>query len=107
MHPAIYNRRREAGTGKLASFVHEQTSDQTTDQGTERSESSCGPRAPPLSMDSFIWEPECRAVTGLSRVTRWRLERAGLFPRRRRLSFGATGWLRSEICDWIVSRQAA
>ena len=66
------------------------------------------PCAPPLlATDSFVREPECRLITGLSRVTRWRLERAGRFPRRRRLSSGAVGWLRSEIANWITSRQVA
>lgn len=54
--------------------------------------------------DEIIREPECHRVTGLSRSTRWRLERAGLFPRRRRISPGCTGWLRSEILGWVASR---
>jgi prophage regulatory protein len=54
--------------------------------------------------DGVIREPECRELTRLSRTTRWRLERAGLFPRRRRISPGCTGWLRSEIAAWIASR---
>jgi prophage regulatory protein len=69
-------------------------------------------RAPPLftdafSIDSFVRELECERITGLSRSTRWRLERAGRFPKRRRLSSGAIGWLRSELSQWVASRQAA
>jgi prophage regulatory protein len=55
-------------------------------------------------LDRFIRERECQQLTGLSRSTRWRLERAGRFPRRRRISAGATGWLASEIAAWLAGR---
>ncbi len=51
--------------------------------------------------DRFMREPEVAHVTGLSRTTRWRLERAGKFPRRRRISANAVGWLASEIRAWM------
>ena len=54
--------------------------------------------------DRFVREPECREITGLSRSTRWRLERAGKFPRRRQISEGATGWLMSELAAWLAER---
>ena len=54
--------------------------------------------------DRFIREPECRRVTGLSRVTRWRLERRGQFPKRRQISLNAVGWLESEIQSWVEDR---
>jgi prophage regulatory protein len=54
--------------------------------------------------EGIVREHECRQLTGLSRSTRWRMERIGLFPRRRRISPGCTGWLRSEIAVWIASR---
>ncbi len=57
--------------------------------------------------DRFIREPECRRLTGLSRTTRWRLERVGQFPRRRNISPNAVGWLASEIQSWIYARAAA
>jgi prophage regulatory protein len=57
--------------------------------------------------EAIIREPECRRITGLSRSTRWRLERAGNFPRRRKISPGATGWLASEIAAWVAERAAA
>ncbi len=41
----------------------------------------------------------------LSRPTIWRLEKSGKFPKRRQLSPGAVGWLRSEIDAWLQSRQ--
>jgi prophage regulatory protein len=59
---------------------------------------------PPIAIDAIIREPECRLRTGLSRSTRWRLERKGKFPRRRQLSPGCSGWLASEIAAWISAR---
>lgn len=44
-------------------------------------------------------------LTGLSRTTIWRLERAGDFPKRIRLSAGAVGYRVSEIQVWLDSRQ--
>jgi len=43
-------------------------------------------------------------ATGLSRMTIWRLERAGQFPQRRRLGPNAIGWVENEIDEWIASR---
>ena len=60
----------------------------------------------PKTADRFIREPECREITGLSRSTRWRLERNGRFPQRRQISAGATGWLASELAAWIAERAA-
>lgn len=45
-------------------------------------------------------------LTGLSRTTCWRLERAGDFPKRLRLSAGAVGYRRNEIEKWLADRQA-
>jgi prophage regulatory protein len=58
------------------------------------------------SADAIIRESECQQLTRLSRATRWRLERAGLFPRKRQLSPGCKGWLRSEVQQWIAERAA-
>jgi prophage regulatory protein len=58
----------------------------------------------PIAIDAIIREPECWRRTGLSRSTRWRLERKGKFPRRRQLSPGCSGWLASEIAAWIAAR---
>ena len=52
----------------------------------------------------FLREKEVRARTGLRRTTRWRLEQAGDFPTRRRLSANAIGWLESEIEAWMQAR---
>lgn len=47
------------------------------------------------------------SLTGLSPVTIYRLEKAGKFPSRIKLSPGAVGWRRSEIEAWLDARQAA
>ena len=57
--------------------------------------------------ERFIRERECRELTGLSRSTRWRLERQGQFPRRRHISPNGVAWLLSEIEAWQSSRSNA
>ena len=57
--------------------------------------------------DRIIREKECFRLSGLSRTTRWRLERRGEFPRRRKLSENAIGWIESEVIDWVQSKAQA
>jgi len=57
-----------------------------------------------LMKDKIVREQECKEITGLSRVTRWRLEQTGKFPGRRHISPGTVGWLLSEIEEWLKSR---
>ncbi len=54
--------------------------------------------------DRIIREAECFDITGLSRSTRWRMERAGTFPKRRQLGENSVGWLLSEVVDCVDSR---
>ena len=42
--------------------------------------------------------------TGLSRVTLWRLEKSGQFPKRVNLTEARVGWEEDEIDEWIESR---
>jgi prophage regulatory protein len=63
--------------------------------------------APADGAERLIREPECRLITGLSRQTRWRMERHGEFPRRRRISPGCSAWLYSEIATWLRARAVA
>lgn len=58
-----------------------------------------------MEHEEYLRDPDVRKATKLSRTTRWRLERAGKFPARRKLSANAVGWLRSEVEDWLASRQ--
>jgi prophage regulatory protein len=55
--------------------------------------------------ERFVREAECRDITGLSRTTRWRLERTENFPKRRQISDNAVGWLFSELRTWLDTRQ--
>ena len=54
--------------------------------------------------DRFIREAECEHISGLSRTTRWRLERQDLFPKRRKISPNAVAWLESEVLAWLEER---
>jgi prophage regulatory protein len=49
---------------------------------------------------------EVMALTGLSRMTIWRLERSGEFPARRQLGRHSVAWLESDVHVWIESRPA-
>jgi prophage regulatory protein len=64
------------------------------------------PTSPLEIADRIIREPECERISGLSRSTRWRLERTGDFPRRRQISAGCSGWLASELAAWVARRAA-
>src|SRR5262245_29051986 len=55
--------------------------------------------------DRIVRERECQERTGLSRSTRWRMERAGTFPKRRQISERCTGWFDSEVTAWIAARR--
>ncbi len=57
--------------------------------------------------DRIIREAECKNTSGLSRSTRWRQERKGQFPRRRKISDNAVGWVHSEIQEWLKNREEA
>lgn len=52
----------------------------------------------------FLRDSQVSALTGLSKSTRWRLEKYGTFPKRRQLSAKAVGWLESEIEEWMHTR---
>ena len=57
------------------------------------------------SPDRFLREPEVKRITGLGRTTRWRLERVGKFPRRRKISHNAVAWLASEVDTWMAEQE--
>ena len=52
----------------------------------------------------FLREPQVSVLTGLSKSTRWRLEKCGEFPKKRQLSAKSVGWLASEVEEWIQTR---
>ena len=47
---------------------------------------------------------EVVTLTGLSKVTLWRLEKSGKFPKRVNLTACRVGWVESEINEWISGR---
>jgi len=57
-----------------------------------------------ISFLGIMSEADQDLVTGVSRVTRWREERAGRFPKRVQLSPGRQGRHGHEIKKWIESR---
>ena len=55
-------------------------------------------------MTRILREREVKHITGLSRVTRWRMEQRGEFPRKIRLAQRCVGWSASEVMDWLKAR---
>jgi prophage regulatory protein len=46
-------------------------------------------------------------VTGLARMTIWRLERKGDFPLRRQLGPRSVAWLERDVQEWMEHRPVA
>lgn len=59
-----------------------------------------------VSGNEVIRPRDLQQVTGMSRTQIWRLEKAGLFVPRIRLSNGCVGFLRKDIEQWLLNRQA-
>lgn len=55
----------------------------------------------------FLRIRQVMQLTGLSRMTIFRLELAGKFPKRRQLSENSVAWLESDIAAWADSRPIA
>jgi len=55
----------------------------------------------------FLRIRQVMQLTGLSRMTIYRLELAGRFPKRRRLSENSVAWLESDIEAWADSLPTA
>jgi prophage regulatory protein len=52
----------------------------------------------------FLRIRQVMQLTGLSRMTIYRLELSGRFPKRRRLSKNSVAWLESDVQAWAESR---
>ena len=52
----------------------------------------------------FLRIRQVMQLTGLSRMTIYRLELAGEFPKRRQLSKHSVAWLDGDIAQWAESR---
>lgn len=53
-----------------------------------------------------IRETEALELTGLSRTTRWRLEKLGKFPAGIKLSARAKGYILADILAWLEDKKA-
>jgi len=51
--------------------------------------------------DRIVLEAEATQLCGFGRVTRWRMEKEGRFPKRVKVSDGKIGWRLSDIQRWI------
>lgn len=49
---------------------------------------------------------EVEQLTGRSRTSIWRDEKAGTFPRRVRIGIKAVGWHLSSVLEWVQTREA-
>lgn len=54
--------------------------------------------------DRLLPWPRVKDITGLSRTTAWRLQKAGDFPPPVVISPGRVGWRESELQAWKASR---
>lgn len=57
-------------------------------------------------MTRIIKKPVVREITALSDSTVRRLEMAGQFPKRIKLSKSAVGWIEAEVLSWVEARRA-
>ena len=57
-----------------------------------------------ICFDGILGAKDVEILTGLSRVSIWRLENEGKFPARVQLTGSRVGWYGWEIKAWIASR---
>lgn len=57
-----------------------------------------------ISKNEIIRPRDLPQVTGLSKTNIWRLERAGLFAKKLKLSNGCVGYYRADIQAWLEDR---
>ncbi|WP_168202946.1 MULTISPECIES: helix-turn-helix transcriptional regulator [unclassified Tardiphaga] len=55
-----------------------------------------------MSATPFVLEDELKTIHPVSRVTRWRQEKAGSFPKRINLSPRTIAWRRADIEAWQI-----
>lgn len=55
----------------------------------------------------YLRQPEVEELVGVSGTTLWRWEKAGKFPRRRRLGGNVVAWRSDEIAEWCEARPVA
>ena len=52
----------------------------------------------------FLRWADLQPVLGLSRMTVYRMEKAGTFPKRIQINSGSVGWLENEVEVWLADR---
>lgn len=57
------------------------------------------------SIPHYLSFKDIKLMTGLSRSTVERMQKAGTFPSKRILGGNTTRWLSSEIEEWLISRE--
>jgi prophage regulatory protein len=63
-----------------------------------QSEQSVGPQGRIMRLKEVV------RMVGLSKATVWNMDRKGKFPKHRKLGPRSTGWLDTEIHEWIHER---
>lgn len=60
----------------------------------------------PKLNDRLVSESECKIITGLSRVSRWKLYKKGLFPMPYKID-GITScrWSLKDINEWLINHK--
>ena len=58
-------------------------------------------------VNKFLSKTDVDGMTGISDVTRWRMEKRGDFPKRRQISPNRVAYLESEILEWMNTRPAS
>lgn len=57
-----------------------------------------------MKKNKILREPAVTNIAGCSGASLRRMEKLGLFPKRRRIGVRAVGWLESEVMEWIAKR---
>ena len=60
----------------------------------------------PTSEDRIIDGKELKKLVPFSPMHIWRMEKAGVFPRRIKIGPNRVGWSLTEVYDWINARKA-
>ena len=59
----------------------------------------------PSTHKGFLRTSEILDLLGVSRPTLWRWERDGHFPKKTQIGPNVVGYSKSEVEDWLVSRE--
>ena len=58
-----------------------------------------------MNSDKVIRRRQLLELIGVSPATQWRMEKAGVFPKRIRLGKGSVGWHLAEVEEWLRNRE--